>query len=97
MIFHFDRGCLYASSASTALAERLPGHTLRRADGPVLRQRADGVVLLTQAFAYAVPLVTINKQAGAPRTGVIKASTTLIVLGQEHFSIQARRSATKPP
>ncbi|HUY45520.1 MAG TPA: hypothetical protein VMV92_07320 [Streptosporangiaceae bacterium] len=28
--------------------------------------------------------------------GVIKASTTLIVPGQEHFSIQARRSAAEP-
>jgi hypothetical protein len=28
--------------------------------------------------------------------GVIKASTPLIVPGQEHFSIQARRSAASP-
>jgi hypothetical protein len=28
---------------------------------------------------------------------VIKASTTLIVPGQEYFSIQARRLAAEPP
>jgi hypothetical protein len=45
-------------------------------------------------FKTARPSGTVHVK-GAPRTGVIKASTTLIVPGQEHFFIQARRSATE--
>ena len=46
-------------------------------------------------FKTARPSGTVHFE-GAPRTGVIKASTTLIVPVQGHFSIQARRSTPNP-
>ena len=46
-------------------------------------------------FKTARPSGSVHVK-GAPRTGVIKASITLIIPGQEHFSIQARRSAAEP-
>ena len=47
-------------------------------------------------FKTTRPSCTVHVES-APRTGVIGTETPLIVPGQEHFSVQVRRSAAEPP
>ena len=71
VIFHSDRGCQYTSAAYAALADGERDHPVRRADGPVLGQRAGRVVLLlAQRRAHRHPGLADTRRRQTGRRGI---------------------------